>query len=301
MIRVSILICTYNRAPVLDMTLCALSDVVGVDAPEVEVIVVDNNSDDATAEIAQKHQYVRYSREEQQGLSHARNRGLQEARGEWVVFLDDDVVPNENWLLAYLRFIEHAPKACVFLGGRVGPLFEVDAPSQLVDHMSYMQGVWGLCESHSVEQKIDRLGVDLPVGANFGGRRDDFLSVGFDPGYGRVGEKLSSFEETLLMETLIRSGSIGYWVPGAEVAHRVPESRMSLEYIARFYEGLGQSHWSHKRHYSRWKLLKKFPKCWWRCRRQVSIDDAIFCLKDYTRQFYILGACKSALCASRIF
>ena len=60
---------------------------------------------------------VRIVREEKLGLSNARNRALDEARGEYVVFMDDDETPDTGWLRAYETSIaEHRPDA---LGGRI--------------------------------------------------------------------------------------------------------------------------------------------------------------------------------------
>lgn len=149
-----------------------------------------------------------------------------------------------------------------------------------------MQGVWGLCEPSDYDSVMAATNVMLPVGANFGGRRDAFLSVGFNPEFGRKGTELLSYEETELMEQLIESGKFGYWVPGAMIAHRVPESRMQLDYIARFYAGLGRSHWACRRQPSRFTLLRKYPKYFLRSRRKVSLQGSDFNLKDFTRVHY---------------
>lgn len=292
--QLSILICTYNRASVLKATLSSLKgQLVGL-LENVEVIVVDNASTDKTVEVVQSFEAIQYCREKQLGLSNARNRALREARGEWVIFLDDDVIPRVGWLDAYLRFIRTAPEDCGFFGGRIVPDFEEIPPKAFLDEIQYMHGVWGLCEIDHTNLVIQSVENDLPVGANFGGRREAFVAVGFDPKYGRQGTKLQSFEETLLMEALLKNGWLGYWVKGAEIAHRVSVARFNLEYVARFYEGLGRSHWAHRQEPGKAKLLWKVLKGTLRGSRSKALEDLNFTLRDFTRQHYYFGAFKEA-------
>ncbi|MGD8380729.1 MAG: glycosyltransferase, partial [Syntrophobacterales bacterium] len=93
MIKISVIVCTYNRAELLGGTLRTLCHQT-LDTSEYEVIVVDNNSTDNTREVVdefcRRSSNVRYCFEPQQGLSHARNQGLQEAKGKYVAYIDDD-------------------------------------------------------------------------------------------------------------------------------------------------------------------------------------------------------------------
>ena len=123
MIRLSLVIPTYNRAAPL---LAALESVVRQDLPpqEWECVVVNNNSPDDTearfGAFAAAHPGVtlRMVREESPGVSYARNRGLAEARGGIVVFIDDDERVNEGFLRAYADFFDSHPEAVV-AGGRI--------------------------------------------------------------------------------------------------------------------------------------------------------------------------------------
>lgn len=282
----------------LKATLSSLEEQFVEPVEGVEVIVVDNASTDCTADVVLGFESFQYCREDQLGLSNARNRALREARGEWIIFLDDDVLPSAGWLDAYLGFIRTAPKKCGFIGGRVTPHFEEPPPNPFLSEIEYMHGVWGLCEVENYDSLMQSPECQLPVGANFGGRREAFLEVGFDPKYGRKGTKLQSFEETLLMEGLLANGWFGHWVKGAELAHCVSVARFSLEYVARFYEGLGRSHWAHRKDYSRCKLLLKVLKGTLRGSRAMTFSDANFTLRDFTRQHYYLGAFKEAFSLS---
>ena len=111
-LRASIIIATYKRAAYLSKCLEALA-VLETDPTTFEIIVVDNNSPDNTQEVvldfAQLHPAlsVGYMCETNQGASYARNRGIAEARGEILCFLDDDSPPGPDWLNALLdRFLD---------------------------------------------------------------------------------------------------------------------------------------------------------------------------------------------------
>lgn len=91
---VSVIVCSYNGAATIGECLEALQRVV---YPDFEVIVVDDGSTDETATLAARYS-VRVIRTENQGLSAARNRGLQAAEGEVVAYLDDDAYPDPHWL-----------------------------------------------------------------------------------------------------------------------------------------------------------------------------------------------------------
>lgn len=92
MYSISVIIPTYNRCELLCR---ALSSVFGQGYPAVEVVVVDDGSDDGTAEmINNDFPSVKYYFQENKGVSAARNRGIGLASGEWVAFLDSD----DEWL-----------------------------------------------------------------------------------------------------------------------------------------------------------------------------------------------------------
>jgi glycosyltransferase involved in cell wall biosynthesis len=90
---ISVILCTRNRAASLDtalrsLTACATADL------NWELLVIDNGSTDQTALVAASYHDrlpIRTILEPTAGLSHARNRGVAEATGEWLVWLDDDV------------------------------------------------------------------------------------------------------------------------------------------------------------------------------------------------------------------
>lgn len=93
--RVSVVIATFNGARTLTN---ALESVTRLNYPDYEVILVDDGSVDTTPEIAARFASVRYLRQENMGLSAARNAGIRAATGEIVAFTDDDCRADEDWL-----------------------------------------------------------------------------------------------------------------------------------------------------------------------------------------------------------
>src|ERR1700761_5932770 len=93
----SIIICTYNRCTFLRDTIVSILDALH-DRSDFEIVIINNNSTDRTEDVVKGFQndFVKYFLETKQGLSHARNRGLAEAKNDILVYLDDDIgiVPN---------------------------------------------------------------------------------------------------------------------------------------------------------------------------------------------------------------
>jgi glycosyltransferase involved in cell wall biosynthesis len=123
----TVIVCTRDRPASLRRTLGSLLE---GDYPNYEILVVDNDpAKPATRSVvADLGGNVRYSAEPLPGLSRARNRGVREARGEVLAFIDDDVIADRGWLRnVVLGFTRAASVGCVT--GFV-PAAELDTPAQ---------------------------------------------------------------------------------------------------------------------------------------------------------------------------
>src|SRR5688572_14078902 len=105
----SVVICSYNGGRTIAETLEAVCK---LEYPEFETIVVDDGSTDDTADIARRFG-VRLIMTENNGLSHARNTGLEAARGEVIAYLDDDAHPDPHWLTYLAAAFLHSTHAAV--------------------------------------------------------------------------------------------------------------------------------------------------------------------------------------------
>jgi len=111
---ISVAICTYNRADLLDQTLTRMHQLVTPEGVDWELLIVDNNCSDHTAEVVAKHLPalpIHALSETTQGLSHARNRAIDEASGELLIWTDDDVLIAPDWLSAYAAATSAYPDA----------------------------------------------------------------------------------------------------------------------------------------------------------------------------------------------
>ena len=104
MIDLSVIVPTFDRAPVLDRCLAALAGQAA--APSFEIVVVDDGSKDDTARVVERHRAqlpLRYERRPHRGQAAALNHGLDVAVGRYCLFLDDDVVAEPRLLAEHLR------------------------------------------------------------------------------------------------------------------------------------------------------------------------------------------------------
>lgn len=101
---ISVVICTWNRAAQLRLTLDSLAGQKGCEGHDVEVIVVDNNSSDDTRDFVEARALdwplgsLLYAFESQQGKQFALNRGIGLAKAQVLAFTDDDILFQADWL-----------------------------------------------------------------------------------------------------------------------------------------------------------------------------------------------------------
>jgi len=229
----SIVVCTYNRAESLRDTLRALQALQPAPDRAWEVIVVDNNSKDHTKAVVEEVQrawpLLRYEFEGAQGLSHARNHGIECARGEVILFTDDDVLPEPDWLertLAGLR--DYEADAC---GGWIGPIWETPPPAWLTERF---YGFLAVRTDRSDEYTMTA-DTQTPYGANMAFRRRVFERVGtFDTTRGRKGAVLASGEDGEMFERILAAGLKVVFLGRSRVHHKVESFRTTKRYFRRW-------------------------------------------------------------------
>jgi glucosyl-dolichyl phosphate glucuronosyltransferase len=243
-VQVSVVIGTYNRACLLEGTLKALASQEVPDSLSWEIIVVDNNSRDATAEVVRTFSKttatpVRYVFEPRQGISHARNRGIQEAAGSIIAFNDDDVLPAPDWV-ARLPAAFHRWDA-QGLGGRILPLWETPPPGWLAENGDLLARLAIMDFDADGPLTLPLVGRPQVWGANMAFRRELFERVGdFDPRLGVVGMRLFRGEETDLVRRALERGMKIAYDASLTVYHRIGADRMRKAYFRRLIFDDGQ-------------------------------------------------------------
>ena len=237
---ISAIICTYNRKQYIVRAIERLSD---TKCKDYEIVVVDNNCTDGTAELvagfmaAHPELPVRYFAEKKQGLSHARNRGMQEARGDVFLFLDDDSLVKGDYLSRLEDYLRSNPQADAF-GGKIEPLFdECPRPKWLC------RWSMGWVSAIDLGDRVREFeGKTFPIGANMGIRRQMAVKAGgFDPDLGRKGGNMDAGEEKDMFRRIRALGGTIWYFPEIEVQHVIPESRTTVDYVDRFAAGVGVS------------------------------------------------------------
>jgi glycosyltransferase involved in cell wall biosynthesis len=226
MVEISVIVCTYNRAGMLARVLESL-DHQTLDRARYEVIVVDNNSTDQTRQVVEALRWrerQRYCVETRQGLAYARNRGVGEAAGDYVAFIDDDAEAKTDWLERALDCLT-SPSRPLAVGGPVLPLYDAPKPEWFKDE-------------YETRWKGDRPRHLIPgeslSGSNMFFRRDIVGRCGgFDVRVGVSGDALSVGEETGLFARLWLEfpDALIYYSPAIVVRHSVPSFKMHVSYL----------------------------------------------------------------------
>jgi glycosyltransferase involved in cell wall biosynthesis len=222
--KISVLICTRNRAQSLARTLQTLLALPNGGAYEYEVVVVDNASQDETRAVVEKlrrrHTQLRYCYEARAGLSYARNTAIRQSAGEVLAFTDDDVLVSESWLAEIVREFSTDPQLYV-LGGRV--LLARDGLATV----AFLDGA---------ERRLVRFpnAGDLLMGANMVFRRQLFAEIGFFDVRLGAGRFFAGGEDTEIVYRALKAGHYVLYAPNVLVYHdhdRVTEAQACrLEY-----------------------------------------------------------------------
>ena len=197
-----------------------------------EILVIDNNSTDTTREVVAGFPGVRYVFEPRVGLSHARNRGFAEARGDYVAYADDDCEPPRQWLAVASEVIrQHEPEV---FGGPYRAFYSSPKPVWFKDEYA--------SRDHGPTPRFLGPGETLP-GTNMFFRRSSLEGAGgFDPGLGMSGRRIAYAEETSLQERIRVGGrECIYYDPRLWVSHLVQPEHMTLRWYLSACFGKGRS------------------------------------------------------------
>ena len=221
--ELSIIICTYNRAELLDLCLLSLLSMEG-EKKEIEIIVVDNSSIDSTIEVCKKYKEVlpnfKYIYEGRIGLSSARNKGAEESQGKWLAYIDDDVKVHPNFLLRALWVTNNFDFDC--FGGMCLGWFKYGKPKWLRENTF---------DKVSPVKKVGLIDTPIISGMNFFIRKamlDEF--GGFKPYLGMNGGKIAYGEETEIQVLLLKSRYKLGFDPELQVDHIVMKHKLRFSW-----------------------------------------------------------------------
>lgn len=235
---VSVVLCTFNRSQLVAQAIDALLHQTP-GTPPYEVVVIDNNSTDATRKVVERFLgsgIVHYEFEARQGLSVARNRGVASARASILAFTDDDVRVDSTWVRSIVRAFEEGPDIDM-VGGRVDPEWEEPPPSWLPFAGT---APLALVDYGDRAFRLSPLRPVCLIGANVAVRRRAFNRVGgFSTELQRVGNGVGSTEDHDFQTRLLATGVSALYDPRIRVRTVVPRARLSKRYHRAWHQGHG--------------------------------------------------------------
>jgi glycosyltransferase involved in cell wall biosynthesis len=234
--HISVIICTYNREDIILETLPAIA-VQTVNPSTYEILIVNNNSTDNTETIVKNFQStysnIRLIKEIQQGLSHARNTGYKNAKYNWIVYIDDDAKPINNFIEQLGNTIQNYNFDCI--GGLYLPWHKYPKPKWFQDRYGsngLLRSDIGIIENKYLSGGV--LAINRSIIESLGG---------FSEALGMSGTKIAYGEEIHLQNDLRSKGYRIGFDPELIVYHLVAKYKLHpLWYLRRGYAE-GRDYW----------------------------------------------------------
>ena len=255
---ITLIICTYNRekyiGPLLDSI--AKNDYPTTD---YEIVLVDNNCTDNTRgvceQFATEHPEIafRYVTEPEQGLSAARNKGIKEAKGDIVIYVDDDALVDADYIRIYAEHFAASPETMA-AGGPIEPLYETEEPNWMSPYTKALLTAWMNYGDKVREYPNGR----YPGGGNAAYRKEVFDRVGlFNTELGRKGNLLLASEEKDIFDKMKALGMKVLYLPTPVLHHCIPQAKLEEDYFNRLTLQIGRSERMRTRAISKGKYLKR--------------------------------------------
>ncbi|MBD3880647.1 glycosyltransferase family 2 protein [Phormidium tenue FACHB-886] len=235
---------TYNGEQRLPAVLEQLQSQVS-NALSWEVLVIDNNSHDRTAEVVQRFQAnfpvpLRYQLEVRQGVGYARQTAIHNAASDLVGFLDDDNLPDPDWVNAAYQFAQLHPQAGAY-GSRIQGEFDAPPPQTLHRVLPFL----AITDRGSKALKYEPCKKLLPPGAGLVVRRQAWLDSVVPSSLSNLnfrrsdGNDCSEDLEALLH--IQRSNWEIWYNPAMRVRHKIPGWRLERSYLMPLFRSIGLS------------------------------------------------------------
>ncbi len=272
---ISVIICTWNRAESLRKCLESLTQITIPDKIKWEVLIVINGSTDHTREVLfdfENNLPVRFYWEPKQGLSRARNTGIKYAKGELLVFFDDDVMIDRSCLMSFYHAQSLFPDGTLF-GGLIEPQIKEGnlkthrlLKDPFFDGLVLRKNLGPTCRVMNQNEYF--------FGANFAVRKEVFHQLQFDERLGKKGAQQLAGEEIRLQDEATKRRFIRVWVPGARVLHGIDSNRLHWKEAGRYFWGAGRTHYRLQKSilfpqlpsltlFGFWAQISFYWGCWW--------------------------------------
>lgn len=239
----TVIIPTYNGAERLPLVLEKLRSQQKIESLQGEIIVIDNNSTDNTAMVVKKYQEnelfffpLKYHVESQQGAAFSRQRGVKEAQGELIGFLDDDNLPADNWIYEAYQFAKMNPQVGA-IGSKILGKFQGNVPDGFEKISQFLAIRDHGFNPHLFEPKNLR----LPPSAGLVVRKQAWCqsvpSTCLLTGpKGTIPTRGEDYEVLLYIH---KAGWEIWYNPSMIIEHLIPNQRLTKEYLLPLAKGIG--------------------------------------------------------------
>lgn len=240
--RFSFVTCTYNREKKLSNTLQSLVEQ-QFEANDFEIIVINNNSTDDTENVCRTlieeypNLHISYYNEMNQGLSFALNRGIKEAQGEFLIYVDDDETIDREHLSRLSEHLKSYPNIQL-AASPVVPVYETDTPKWLSPFLYRLIGGYFAAGS-----KVKVLGKgSYPGTGHTIIKRNLYDQFGtYNTELGRKGNGLLGAEDKDMSHRLIANGIPCYYLPDIPIYHHIPTYKLTDEFFSKLTYSIGKS------------------------------------------------------------
>ena len=255
---ITLIICTYNREKYIGPL---LESIAKNDYPtsDYELVLVDNNCTDNTngvcEQFAVEHPEItlRYVVETEQGLSAARNKGIEEAKGDIIIYVDDDALVDTDYIRIYAEHFSAHPETMA-AGGPIEPLYETEEPKWMSPYTKALLTAWMNYGDQVREYPNGR----YPGGGNAAYRKVVFDKVGlFNTELGRKGSALLASEEKDIFDKMKAQGMQVLYLPTPVLHHIIPQAKLEEDYFNRLTLQIGRSERMRTRAISKGKYFKR--------------------------------------------
>ena len=255
----TIAIPTYNGAPRLPAVLDRLRDQTGLGDRQWEIIVVDNNSQDDTTTVALAYQAqlpenctLRCLTETRQGAAFARQTAVAQAQSDLIGFLDDDNLPDVDWIAAAIAFAATHPTAGA-IGSHIDPNYEIEPPPEF----ERIQPFLAIVNLGAAPRLYDRRTRLLPPSAGLVVRKTAWLASVPDRPIltGRTATSMLTGEDLEVLAHIQAQGWEIWHNPAMHLTHAIPRWRLQRDYLIPFMQGTGLS-----RHVTRMLSLEPWQR-----------------------------------------
>jgi glycosyltransferase involved in cell wall biosynthesis len=235
MVDITIAIPTYNGATRLPAVLEKLRSQTGTEQINWEIIVVDNNSTDNTAELVKNYQQnwldfypLKYCLETEQGVAFARKRAVKESQAPLIAFLDDDNLPGLDWVEKAYQFSQNYPKAGAY-ASQVEGNYEIKPPK----NFEKIAGFFGITKRGDQPYRYEPKHKLLPPALALVVRKQAWCESVPEETFltGPLGDNRLASEDIEAMLYIQKKGWEIWYSPTLKTYHQIPAYRLEWDYL----------------------------------------------------------------------